>query len=270
MCCYYSMGFLSGFMPPPYHYRNYIKTPDEMGMGQGASTSDISDDIGGLLAYLELLIVGGGEAQKDSPNCAAGATGEQAEINCKGLGEQTCGSTVAHVTDIDTGKTVPRSLYYNFRPNPDGMFGSGMMGLIPGIVDVFLQLNMGQVFGAISGPTDPPGMMLTLPDNSDDNKDGKCSGYFACSDILSMRDSTLENASIFSDISINEIKSKCQAAMKSGGSSGFELFTNKSDIQAKQHVTAKMPEDPYIRLYYAALSFLGLYIIARYFYPKET
>tara|TARA_B100001758_G_C18287382_1_gene545054 strand:+ start:113 stop:937 length:825 start_codon:yes stop_codon:yes gene_type:complete len=265
-----SPSLLQGFMPPPYHYSKHIASPDEMGMGQGASLGDITSDIGGLLAYLTVLIEGGGEAQLDTQNCAAGATGSQAKQNCKGLGEQTCGPTVAKLTDIDTGKTVSRSLYYNFRPNPDGMFGTGFMGLIPGIVDVFLQLNIGQVFGAITGPAAPPGLKLTVPDNADNNKDGKCTGYFSCQDILQMRDTTLENASKWSDMSIKDIKSKCEKAVKDGSKGGFELFTNHSQEQSTPNISAKMPDDPFIKLYYAAISFLGLYIIARYFYPKHT
>ena len=261
-------------MPPTYHYSKWIKTPNEMGMGQGASASDISNDIGGLLGYLTLLIEGGGEAQKDSPNCAAGATGKQAEENCKGLGEQTCGPTIAHVKDIDTGKSAPRSLYYNFRPNPNGMLGAGMMGIIPGIIDVFLQLNMGQLMGAITGPADPPGMKLTMPDNSDNSKGGKCTAYFSCDDIINMRDTTLESAAILSKTSVSDIKSKCEKALKGGKSKKFgEPFTNQFDFLKMPNAkmpSADMPDDPYIKLYYTFISLLGLYIIARYFYPKHT
>ena len=265
-----SPSLLKAFSPPIYNYSSHIAKPDEIGMGQGTSLDDITDDIGGLLAYLTILVEGGGEAQLDTPNCAAGATGAQAKLNCKGLGEQTCAPTVAHVKDIETGSKVSRSLYYNFRPNPDGMFGAGMMGLIPGIADVFLQLNMGQVFGAITGPADPPGLKLTVPDTAENNKDGKCTGYFSCQDILKMRDTTLENASKWSGMSVDDIKSKCEDAIKDVPSKGFELFTNKSKISSDSNISAKMPDDPFIKLYYAAISFLGLYIIARYFYPKHT
>ena len=53
---------------PDYPYHKFIKSPEEMGMSDAGSISTIANNVKGLIGYVELLAVGGGQASKvDGP-----------------------------------------------------------------------------------------------------------------------------------------------------------------------------------------------------------
>ena len=49
---------------PTYHYYDKIKNPKKVGMKSKGSIKAISNNIKGLIAYVQVLVTGGGKAQK--------------------------------------------------------------------------------------------------------------------------------------------------------------------------------------------------------------
>lgn len=87
----------------PYSYANQIKTPDDLGIKAGTNWDNITDGFSGLIAYMKVLIVGGGKAQK---NCYK--DGKEISGCTKPLGDRyllkTMGKCKAKSTDTDEGK----------------------------------------------------------------------------------------------------------------------------------------------------------------------
>ena len=54
----------SSFLGPSYDYWKNIKQPGQMGMSPGFSLSALSNNVSGLLSYVEVLVSGSGEASK--------------------------------------------------------------------------------------------------------------------------------------------------------------------------------------------------------------
>ena len=261
-------GFsLTSLLGPKYDYSQYIKTPAEIGMGKGGSIGDVTADIGGLMAYISLIIDGGGEAQKPPYE---GCQGEE----CVGLGAQGCGATMGKVK-VD-GKSVTRSLYYNYRPGGSGIMPSGMKGLLPGVLDIFSQISITQLIGALTGPATPVGINITLPcdteTNCQDNGPDKaktCTGNFACADVMNMSDSVLEAGAAVAGTTAAAWRDTCQKAMSSEASAPVgEGFANYGEVGGR--AKGELPDDPYIKAYYAALTLLALYIVMRHLYPDHT
>lgn len=132
---------------PNYEYTKWINTPSELGMSSEGSLSALSKDVNGLIAYVKVLVSGGGDASK---------TG-------KPLGNKFFLKTGGMCKDVNSGKEVNRYIYINNVPDgsipfiTQGLGGtnfSQLRGLVPGMVSSMNVLNPFSLFTAFtSGPT---------------------------------------------------------------------------------------------------------------------
>ena len=86
---------------PDYKYWKQIKSPAELGITTKGSVSAISNDVNGLINYVELLVTG---------NSKASRTG-------KPLGDKFFLQTGAKCKDTKTSNQVTRSIYINNVPD---------------------------------------------------------------------------------------------------------------------------------------------------------
>jgi len=113
---------------PDYPYYKYVATPAETGITSKGTLSATSNDIAGLINYVELLITGKGKANKGGG---------------QPLGDKFFLKTGGQCKDIQSGKLVDRYLYINNQPDGSIPFissGAGVKyiyfeGLVPGIIE---------------------------------------------------------------------------------------------------------------------------------------
>lgn len=214
---------------PDYPYYKYIKSPSQMGMS--SSGGDIATDIGGLIAYTEVLVTGQGKAS---------VTGNP-------LGDKFFLKTGATCKDKASGESVTRSLYVNNVPDGSIPFISSMTGasftdfrgLVPGTLSDMNNLNPLGIFQAFMLGTNPDCQALTMATIDANNVSGTETAFVVTSDIKNM------NACWFSDGNNPITGDKCKEA--------FGLIKPSS----------KLPSDPMSKIYIASVCLLGLYIVVK-------
>lgn len=183
---------------PPYHYYQRIKSPKQMGMKAKGSIGAITDNIEGLIAYVQVLVTGGGKAQKG---------------NAKALGNKFFLKTGATCKDKATGDTVSRSVYIDNVPDGSIPFITGttgikmtsMRGLVPGTMSNLAKINPFELFQAFMMGSNPECKAVTLPVIDSKGKKSKETHYVALADIQNMKESfqgieNLENIIDYSQI----------------------------------------------------------------------
>lgn len=214
---------------PDYPYYQYIKSPSDMGMSSDGSK--IATNIGGLIAYSEVLVSGDGPAS---------TTGQP-------LGNKYFMQTGAQCKDTATGETVTRSLYLNNVPDGTIPLISSMTGesfaefrgLVPGILSDMDALNPLQIFQAFMLGSEPDCQQLTMEVIDTNNVISTDTQYVATADIQNM------NACWFEDGKNPLTNATCTEA--------FSKIENKG----------KMPSDIVVQLYYSSLGLLGLYLLMK-------
>lgn len=213
---------------PDYPYYKYINSPSDMGMGPGGDK--IATNIGGLLAYTNVLVTGDGKAS---------TTGNP-------LGNKFFMKTGAQCKDIDTGETVTRSLYINNVPdgtiplisNMTGESFSTFKGLVPGILSDMTELNPLKIFQAFMLGDKPDCKQQTMEVISTNNVSSTDTQYVAIADIQSMNPCWFKNKK--------------------------NPITNATCKEAFSKIEkGKMPQDIVIQMYYSSLGLLGLYILMK-------
>ena len=139
---------------PNYEYWKEINTPNQIGMSSDGSISQLAENVGGLIAYVELLVTGEGKASK---------TGQP-------LGDKFFLKTGAKCKDNATKKDVTRYLYVNNVPEGNIPFISSEMnmdfdtfrGLIPGVISDLNVLNPMTIFSAFMMGETPPCRALKM------------------------------------------------------------------------------------------------------------
>lgn len=236
----------------PYSYPDQILTTDELGVKVGNSWSTIGTDFSGLMAYLRLLLLGGGKAQK---NCKgdAGCT--------KPLGDRVLIKTIGKCKD-KSGELVTRSILINNIPDGSipfipGTKGTFPKGLIPGVLKNMDQMNPLPIFKSFTEGSQPDctAVKLNIIDNVGEKQQ---TAYIADSEVKDIDACTF--APNAEGKQINPLTKKlCQSG-----------FTNR--YQSKKHPRpvsvpdpTDIPDDPFIKLYYASIGLLMMYIMTNYF-----
>lgn len=213
---------------PDYPYYKYINSPSEMGMGAGGDK--IATNIGGLLAYTNLLVTGKGKAS---------TTGNP-------LGNKFFMKTGAQCKDVDTGELVTRSLYINNVPDGTiplmssmtGASFSTFKGLVPGILSDMNELNPLKIFQAFMLGNEPECKQQTMEVINTNNVSSKDTQYIALADIKSMNPCWFDNRK--------------------------NPITNATCKEAFSKIEkGKMPQDIVIQIYYSSLGLIGLYILMK-------
>lgn len=222
---------------PDYNYSQKIKSPDELGMSSHGSISTLTKNITGLIAYVNVLAVGG-----CSPHTPCG----QKTTN-QPLGDSFFLKTGAKCKNIDNGELVHRSIYVNNRPDGSipfitqalgGLKLTTFEGLVPGVMSNLARIHPMQIFQSFMTGTTPDCKAITLNTVDNNNISSQETAFLTLDDIKMVE--SFETLNENNDDTDDDIKNKIK---------------NYS----------KMPDDIYIKIYYSALGLFGLYILMRLF-----
>lgn len=211
---------------PNYPYYKYVQSPSDLGMS--SKGSKIADNIGGLIAYTEVLVTGTGRGS---------TTG-------KPLGNKYFMQTGATCKDTATGNAVTRSLYVNNVPDGTIPFVSSMSGesfkdfrgLIPGVLGDMDDLNPLKIFQAFMMGSEPDCQQQTMEIIDTNNITSKETAFIANADIQGM------NPCWFADNKNPITNVKCKESF-----SKIETDSN----------------DQLIKIYNVSLSLLAFYIFMK-------
>ena len=210
---------------PDYAYWKFIKSPSEMGMSSDGKLGALSNDIIGLVNYMETLITSGGAQRGPGSNLP--------------LGDRFFLKTGATCKDVKSGEKATRYLYIDNIPNGDIPFISSALGsnfgtfegIIPGLMQSTANINPLQIFQSFMEGSNPDCAVVTLQTRDNKNKISSESRHLTFSDIKNVEPCLWDNAT--NPIS-GEKRSGCGTlSPKNGTCSGCvkEGFTNKdSDI----------------------------------------
>jgi hypothetical protein len=228
---------------PDYKYFKQVKMPSEMGMSGEGSISTLVSDIGGLMGYVQLLASGGGEASKvPGP-----------------LGDKFFLKTGAKCKDKKTGEKVTRSLYINNVPDGSIPFISSglggvnfteMEGLVPGTLSNMAHINPMKLFQAFMMGSNPECQAITMETIDENNVRNTETAYVTTTDINSMSPCWFPG--------------KTNTVTGAGCRETFENMDNSAS-----YVSALMPNNNLVKIYYSILGLLGLYILMKIFTKKS-
>ena len=214
------------FTDLPYPYYKHIKTPAMLGMSDEGTFDALSNDITGLISYVELLVAGTGKAS--------------ASVTGKPLGDKYFISTGSKCTDTKTKQEVDRYIYINNVPEGNipiisdfvgTKFGSAR-GLIPGALGNLNSLNPGKIMNAFSDGSNPECQEITMETIDNNNATSTETHYVTLTDIRNI-DAKLINK------------------------------TSNISKQKEKFETMKISGDPLDQLYYICLVGFGIYIVSR-------
>lgn len=168
---------------PDYQYFKQIKTPSELGVTSEGGMSHLSDDISALIAYVEVLVSGSGEAS----------------VTGKPLGNKFFLKTGAKCkvksNDASNGNVVERYVYINNVPDGNIPFissglgdvqFSNLSGLIPGTMSSAAALNPFALFQAFLLGSTPDCQSITLETIDSNNSVSSATNYVATADLKNM------------------------------------------------------------------------------------
>ena len=226
---------------PNYNYPDQIKSPSELGMSSTGSWKTLTNDISGLIAYVQVLVTGEGKASK---------TGRP-------LGTKFFLKTGGKCKDIKSGELVQRYVYIDNVPDGTIPFiSSGLgvnfttfRGLIPGIMSNIGKVNPLQILQSFVMGSNPDCQSITLQTIDAKNNVSKETQFVATLDIQSM------TACSFPDKKNPLTGEKCR-----------EAFSN---INASEFKSSKMPEELITKVYFSALGVFGFYILLKLLQSKR-
>lgn len=227
---------------PNYKYWAQINTPSQIGMSSKGSMSALAKDVGGLIAYVELLVTGNSKASK---------TGQP-------LGNKFFLKTGAKCKDINSGRKVDRYIYVNNVPQGNipfisdgiGVNFSEFRGLIPGAMSNMNVLNPFNILQSFLSGTEPDCQPLTMETIDVNNNRGTATHFVSQTDIMNMDPCSFSNKR-------NPLT----------GRECIEAFTQLKDL--KHPAKQQLPEDLFVKLYMISLGGLGLYLLYRLLQNKQ-
>jgi hypothetical protein len=147
-------GMEQSLLGPDYLYWKRILKPSDMGMSADGNFGALTNDVNGLINYIEVLVSGNAGSTTGGP-----------------LGDKFFLKTGGQCTDVATGSKVDRYIYINNRPNGNIPFISSGLGgtdftefegLIPGLLGDLGKLNPLNLFKSFMMGDNPDCMSVTL------------------------------------------------------------------------------------------------------------
>jgi hypothetical protein len=236
-------GVQNNLLGPSYPYYKNIKAPSKIGMSEKGTIKAMTNDVNGLIQYVNLLVSGKSKAS---------ATG-------KPLGDKffmktgaKCAATdnCTDPNNISTCQKVDRYIYIDNVPSGNIPFiSSGMgqdftefRGLIPGAMGNLNALNPFAIMRSFAAGSNPPCQELTMQTIDISNNRSTGTEYVTLADITSIDPCTFENKK-------NPVtKKKCKESFQSGVAKDAGLV---------------LPDDYIDQLYFACLGGIGIYILYR-------
>lgn len=172
---------------PGYDYWKSIKSPAEMEMSGGPSIRTLSNNVSGLISYVEVLVTGDSNASK---------TGDPLGNKFLLQTMSTCRNIMADQKLPESEKNpiiVPRYIYVDNVPDgtipfitdgADGAKMDGASGLIPGALGNLSAFSPSGFGRSFSMGNHPDCMSITLRTIDNNNNHGKETQYVAISDII--------------------------------------------------------------------------------------
>jgi hypothetical protein len=234
------------FLGPDYKYYRFIRNPQQLGISGDGSIGALTDDIAGIIDYVELLVSGHGPAS---------TTG-------KPLGDKFFLQTGGQCKDVKTGKLVTRSMYLNNVPSGEVNFipampamniGGLFQGIIPGILNDIGDINPLSMFSAFMEGNEPPCAEVSLETIDENNNVSYKSGFVPINELQQLQAG--------GNIPDNTVTSEMLSEMKAS-SSTKESFVDMCTGKANKGISVK-EEDTYQKYYIAAFSLLLVYIMYR-------
>ena len=229
-------GVQNELLGPTYPYYKNIKSPSQIGMSSKGTIQQMSNNVNGLINYVELLVSGKSKAS---------ATGGP-------LGNKFFLQTGAKCVDTVSKNQVDRYIYVNNVPNGDIPFISSGMGvnfsdfegLIPGAMGNLNALNPFAILQSFMSGATPPCQEITMQTINVNNTKSSETHFVTVTDIKNIDACSFPN-------NTNPItKAKCKESFQSGVSANAE--------------PVEMPDDITSQLYFAGLAFVSLYIFHRF------
>ena len=181
-------GMEQNLLGPDYLYWKRILKPSDMGMSADGNFGALTNDVSGLINYIEVLVSGNAGSTTGGP-----------------LGDKFFLKTGGQCTDVASGKKVDRYIYIDNVPNGNIPFISSGLGgtdftefegLIPGLLGDLGKLNPLNLFKSFMMGDNPDCMSVTLQtivpvadaDLNDTGKDniGNETQYVAVADVKNM------------------------------------------------------------------------------------
>ena len=223
------------YMGPDYPYYKYIKTPSEIGMSDKGTLSQMGKNIDGLIAYVEILVSGKSKAS---------TTG-------KPLGNKFFLKSGGKCTDTATEQEVDRYVYINNVPQGNipfissgvGVNFSEFRGLIPGTISNLNAFNPMLMFQSFLAGSKPDCQEITMETIDIYNNRSTESNFVTLVDIKNM------DPCIFED--------------KTNPLTGIKCKETFSNMEEQCYTCFKIPDDPIVKMYFASLGVLGIYIMYR-------
>ena len=147
-------GMEQSLLGPDYLYWKRILKPSDMGMSADGNFGALTNDVGGLINYVEVLVTGNGGSTTGGP-----------------LGDKFFLKTGGQCTDVASGNKVDRYIYIDNVPNGNIPFISSGLGgvdftefegLIPGLLGDLGKLNPLNLFKSFMMGGNPDCMSVTL------------------------------------------------------------------------------------------------------------
>lgn len=181
-------GMEQNLLGPDYLYWKRILKPSDMGMSADGNFGALTNDVNGLINYVEVLVSGNAGSTTGGP-----------------LGDKFFLKTGGQCTDVASGKKVDRYIYIDNVPNGNIPFISSGLGgtdftefegLIPGLLGDLGKLNPLNLFKSFMMGDNPDCMSVTLQtivpvadaNLNDTGKDnvGSETQYVAVADVRNM------------------------------------------------------------------------------------
>jgi hypothetical protein len=260
---------------PSYDYVNHIKTPGDLDMSSKGTFNQIADNVGGLLAYMDVLISGSG----------AMGTGAKTKLPNGGfmdyrepLGNKFFLETAVECQDED-GEKHTRYIYVN--NVPDGSIPLVSMvdkniafpsfgGLLPGVLSNLAQVNPMKILSAFTAGSAPRCQLVTMEViDAKTNKKSMESQYLTNEDISIMPERWFPSSAPQSSYDLTEKEDEDESFCNMHGSTANCGPAAHGPTLKKKEDYSKMPNDIFIKIYYSMLGLLGIYILLKLMLKKK-
>lgn len=242
-------GVENDLLGPAYPYYENINAPNQgnMNMSSDGTLQALAQDIEGLIAYVEVLVEGGGNA-----SIPGGALGNKFFLQ-----------TGAKCLDTETNEQVDRYIYIDNVPDGNIPFVSSGLGvnftqfegLIPGALSDLNVFNPYAILQSFLSGSMPKCQSLTMETIDINNVTGQETQFVTLTDIQNMDPCTFSNGS-------NPVSgSGCVNAFTNYSDSKNIKSKYKSKYKSKKSNNIGLPKDLTAQLYFASLALIGVFIL---------
>ncbi len=289
-------GMEQNLLGPDYLYWKRILKPSDMGMSADGNFGALTNDVNGLINYVELLVSGNGGSTTGGP-----------------LGDKFFLKTGGQCTDIASKKKVDRYIYIDNIPNGNIPFISSGLGgtdftefegLIPGVLGDLGKLNPLNLFKSFMMGENPDCMSITLQtvtpvtdanfnDTGKDNT-GSQTQFVAVADVKNMdpcifndkknpADPSLTCTETFTSRKNNNLNDESRsddddsndASCHMSNEHSYKKFEQnntkqrrnklkKLNINSMMNDLSKLPDDMYVKAFYVFMTAFSLYVFYRF------